>query len=160
MLSLDPAPENVFPVRIFEEPLVPSVRAPGRGRDLGAGRRPRRLRPTREPGRLRQPGTGLLDRGGGGGAWRAALLLNLGLEYYNSGYYSRTIGAWSQAWELARHATDPAGKAVANRAVGELASMYARLGRMAELEALLASIEGGRCRGRRPSGSRGRARAS
>jgi hypothetical protein len=32
------------------------------------------------------------------------------------------------AWELARAATDPAGKAVADRAVGELASMYALLG--------------------------------
>jgi len=34
------------------------------------------------------------------------------------------------------------GKAIADRAVGELAYMYARLGRMTELEVLLKSVEG------------------
>ena len=74
--------------------------------------------------------------------WRAALLTDLGLEYYNTAYYSLALGAWSQAWPLAKDATDPKGKAIGDRAVGELAYMFARLGRTTELEALLTSVQG------------------
>jgi RHS repeat-associated protein len=74
--------------------------------------------------------------------WNAALLTNLGIEYYNRGYCSKTLDVWGQAWELAKDVTDLPGQAIANRAVGELVYMYGRLGRMAELDALLQSIEG------------------
>jgi YD repeat-containing protein len=74
--------------------------------------------------------------------WNAALLTALGLEYYRAGHYSKTLDVWSQAWQLARAATDLKGKAMADRAVGELAYMYARLGWMTELDALLKSVEG------------------
>lgn len=74
--------------------------------------------------------------------WTVALLTNLGLEYYHTGHYSKTLEVWRQAWELGRTATDLKGKATADRAVGELAYMHARLGRMAELDALLKSVEG------------------
>ena len=74
--------------------------------------------------------------------WRAALLTDLGLEYYNTAYYSRALAAWSEAWLLAKDATDVKGKAIADRAVGELIAMHARLGHMVEVELLLKSIEG------------------
>ena len=74
-------------------------------------------------------------------AWNTALLTNLGLEYYNMGYYSKTLEVWSQAWELAKNVTELKGKAIADRAVGELAYMYARLGRITELRTLLKSVE-------------------
>jgi RHS repeat-associated protein len=77
--------------------------------------------------------------------WRAALLANLGLEHYNTAHYSLALAAWEQAWLLARDANDATGakgKALADRVAGELAQMYARLGRMTELEALLKSFEG------------------
>jgi YD repeat-containing protein len=74
--------------------------------------------------------------------WKVALLTNLGLEYYNTGHYSRTLEVWSQAWELGRATTDPKGKAIVDRAVGELAYMHARLGQMTELDSLLKSVEG------------------
>jgi RHS repeat-associated protein len=74
--------------------------------------------------------------------WRAALLTDLGLEYYNTAYYSLALEAWKEAWPLAKDATEAKGKAIADRAAGELASMYARLGRMTELETLLKSVEG------------------
>jgi hypothetical protein len=73
--------------------------------------------------------------------WRAALLTDLGLEYYNTAHYSLALEAWEKAWPLAKDATDLKGKAIADRAAGELAYMYARLGRMTELEALLKSVE-------------------
>jgi YD repeat-containing protein len=74
--------------------------------------------------------------------WNASLLMNLGLEYYHTGRYSKVLEAWTQAWQLARTATNLKGKAIADRVCGELAYMYARLGRMMELEALLKSVEG------------------
>ncbi len=77
-----------------------------------------------------------------GSPWRAALLTNLGIEYYNTAHYSKTLEAWSEAWTLSKDAADAPGKAIADRAAGELALMLSRLGRMAELEALLKSVEG------------------
>ncbi|MFZ0751971.1 MAG: cysteine peptidase family C39 domain-containing protein [Pyrinomonadaceae bacterium] len=74
--------------------------------------------------------------------WDAALLINLGLECYNTGHYSKALEAWSRAWQLAKSATELKEKALADRAAGELAYMHARLGQMAELDALLKSVEG------------------
>jgi hypothetical protein len=74
--------------------------------------------------------------------WNAALLTNLGLEYYHTGHYSKALEAWGQAWERAKSATDIRGKALADRAAGELAAMHARLGHMAELEGLFRSTAG------------------
>jgi Peptidase C39 family len=74
--------------------------------------------------------------------WRVALLTNLGLEYFRTGHYSDALEAWTRAWAGGAAAGDVRGNAVANRAVGELAYMYARLGRMIELSALLQSVEG------------------
>src|SRR4029453_6595370 len=74
--------------------------------------------------------------------WQAALLTGLGLEYYNTAHYSLALDAWAKAWSLAKDASDPKGKAAADRAVGELLYRYGRLGRLTELEALLQSVEG------------------
>jgi RHS repeat-associated protein len=74
--------------------------------------------------------------------WAAALLTDLGLEYYNTAHYSLALEAWHQAVVAGKAASDARGKAVVDRAVGELAFLYARLGRMSELETLLKSIEG------------------
>lgn len=75
-------------------------------------------------------------------AWRAALLTGLGLEYYNTAYYSRALAAWEEAWALGQKATDAQGVFLADRALCELAALYTRLGRMTELDALLKSIAG------------------
>jgi len=34
--------------------------------------------------------------------WRVALLTNLGLSYYHSGYFSKAISSWEQAWRFGR----------------------------------------------------------
>jgi YD repeat-containing protein len=72
--------------------------------------------------------------------WRAAILTNLGIGYYRAGYFSKALVAWEQAWQAGRHARDPAARALADRAVGELARMYARLGHAEALQALLDDI--------------------
>jgi RHS repeat-associated protein len=76
-----------------------------------------------------------------GSLYRAALLTCLGLEYYKTAYYSLALEAWNEAWSLAEKTTNVEGRFVADRAVCELAGLYSRLGRMAELEALLKSVE-------------------
>jgi hypothetical protein len=73
--------------------------------------------------------------------WRLALLTNMGLAYYKAGYYSKALEAWRQASDLALPVTDPIQKPLADRAIGELAYLLARLGRMTELEKLLKSVE-------------------
>ncbi len=74
-------------------------------------------------------------------AWRASLLTCLGLEYYKTAHYSRALEAWQEAWALGKSTTELKGKFLADRAVCELAALYSRLGRTAELAALLQSVE-------------------
>ena len=67
---------------------------------------------------------------------------NLGLEYSHTGWLSKTVNAWEKAWASLKTVTDPTLKPLADRAAGELASMYVRLGRKDDLSALLDSIQG------------------
>ena len=140
MFSPNPTPQDIFLARLFEEPLVP----------VGADPTPA------ETAALAAALQGYAKRSGPDdfssltgfleiypkSPWNVALLTNLGLEYYHTGHYSKTLEVWGQAWELGRAATDLKGKAIVDRAVGELAYMHARLGQMTELDALLKSVEG------------------
>jgi RHS repeat-associated protein len=72
--------------------------------------------------------------------WTAALLTDLGLEYYNTAHYSQALDTWSNAWSLAGRATDAKSAALVSRAFAELIKMDSRLGRMDEIERLLNSI--------------------
>src|ERR1039458_7663585 len=82
--------------------------------------------------------TGFLDRFPDS-KWSGSLLLHLGTEYYNSGYYSRALSAWEQAWHQCKNINAGPGKAQADLALAELARMYSKLGRMTELNELLES---------------------
>jgi RHS repeat-associated protein len=73
--------------------------------------------------------------------WAPGLQAQLGSEYYRVGRYSRAIDAWNRAWTAQDAETGDDGMASANRAGSELALMYARLGRMAELRPLLGQLE-------------------
>lgn len=79
--------------------------------------------------------------------WAVALLTNLGMEYYNTGYYSRAITAWQRAWQLGKNEADEGPKALAERAGAELAFLFARLGRMNELRELLRELNSHALRG-------------
>jgi hypothetical protein len=72
--------------------------------------------------------------------WAPALLTNLGLSYLHSGYFSRAPEAWRAAWVEGKDANDPRAKALVDRAVGELARLYASFGRNDELSALFDEI--------------------
>src|SRR6185503_6193585 len=73
-------------------------------------------------------------------AWRAALLTDLGIVYRRSGYFTKALAAWEEAWRLLRTETEPRAKAMGDRAVSELAELNARLGRFDRLEPLFAEI--------------------
>jgi RHS repeat-associated protein len=73
--------------------------------------------------------------------WRASLQLNLGNVYRRTGYFTRALRSWEEAWGIAKSASDGRGRAVADRAAGELAQLHARLGNKDRLEELFAEIE-------------------
>ncbi len=72
--------------------------------------------------------------------WRVSLRTNLGLVYYQTGYFSRALEAWKHAWREGKDAQAPEQRAIADRAFGELVRMHARLGHASELRALLAEL--------------------
>ena len=123
MFSSNPTPQDIFMTQLFEVPLVP----------IGADPTPE------ENAALAAALVGYSQRSGPDdfshltgfleaypeSPWNAALLTDLGLEYYNTGHYSKVVETWTRAWQLARAATDLKGKALADYAVGELAYMHA-----------------------------------
>ncbi len=72
--------------------------------------------------------------------WAMAVHINLGLGYYRSGYYSRSITSYEQAWALGKTSTINEAKRLADRAIGELLRMHARIGHMDQIDTLLAEI--------------------
>lgn len=72
--------------------------------------------------------------------WNASLLLNLGLQCYEWGYLSLALQHLEGAWQIAAPESDSARRAIADRAVGELLVLNARLGRREEAEQLLLDI--------------------
>lgn len=73
-------------------------------------------------------------------AWAPALWTNLGLAYLHDGYFSRAVDAWQKAWTTGSSATDPRAKALVDRAVGELAQLYANLGHNEQLSVLFEKV--------------------
>lgn len=72
--------------------------------------------------------------------WRACLLINLGIVYRRTGYFTRALGAFEEAWKLTKDGSGKNTRAMANWAVGELAAMHAHLGHAERLEALFAEL--------------------
>jgi RHS repeat-associated protein len=69
-----------------------------------------------------------------------ALLTNLGLSYYQQGYFSNAIDAWTKVWREYRGLSEPKTRALVDRSLGELVRMHARLGHQAQLKQLLAEL--------------------
>jgi RHS repeat-associated protein len=140
MLPPNPTAQDIFLARLFEEPLVPVGADPTPAENAALANALLDYSKRSGPDDFSSL-TGFLELYPNS-PWNVALLTNLGLEYYHTGHYSKTLEVWGQAWELGRAAADLRGKAIVDRAVGELAYMHARLGQMEELDALLKSVEG------------------
>lgn len=68
--------------------------------------------------------------------WSTALWTNVGFSYLHDGYFSRALDAWQNAWTEGRDASTPEARALTDRAVGELASLNASMGRSDDLATL------------------------
>ena len=138
--SAEPTTQEISGARVFEEPLVPIGSEPSAGENAALAAA--LLGYSKRSGPDDFTSLSRFLENYPHSSWAAALLTGLGLEYYNTAHYSLALEAWEKAWPLAKDATDGKGKAIADRAAGELAYMHARLGMMTELEVLLKSVEG------------------
>ena len=138
--SLLPTAEEISRARIFSEPLVP-VRGQPATLETRALASALTQYIAAGCGEHFEALEGFLE-GHPTSVWRPALLMNLGVVYRRTGYYSRAVGAWREAWELAKGATAPSEKAVADKAVGELVELLSRLGRLDALKGLQKDLEG------------------
>ncbi|MGA3265516.1 MAG: RHS repeat-associated core domain-containing protein [Verrucomicrobiota bacterium] len=138
VLSGNPTTEEIQHVRMFPELLIPTAPASAEdSRALGDALRTFSQRAVRDDF---SPLEGFISANPDS-AWTASLRLNLGLEYYHTGWYSKALDSLEEAWSELKNYRDPKLKALADRAVGELAFMYARIGRMQDLASLLASLK-------------------
>lgn len=140
MFSSSPTQQEIFQARVFQEPLVPIGSDPEPAETAALATALVAYSRRSAPDDYSSLSAFLAAHPNS--CWNAALLTDLGLEFYSTGYYSKALDAWRQAWHLAKVSTDLRGKPLADRAVGELAYMLARIGEQVELDALLKSIEG------------------
>ncbi len=76
------------------------------------------------------------------GGWSTALWTNIGLSYLHDGYFSRAIDAWQKAWTEGKDASTSEARALTDRAIGELASLNASMGRSDDLALLFSQLDG------------------
>lgn len=74
--------------------------------------------------------------------WTPALQLNLGLLRFSSGYISQAMELWTSAWSASKGEEGREQKAVADRCVAEILQLNAKVGRMHEIEQILAEVKG------------------
>ena len=126
--------EEIASSRVFEEPLVPV------GGEPSAAENRALVKVIAE--RSGPAGFEAFLRRFPESAWRASLLGNLGDIYRRTGFFSRAQRAYQEAWDLAKDEDSAGGRAVADRAVGDLASLLARLGDVDRLREVLAATDG------------------
>jgi RHS repeat-associated protein len=138
MLSDPPADSELFRARIFEEPLVPSgASTTDDNRALGTALKDYLAATAREEVvaledfLARHPAS----------PWRVAVLTNMSIVARRSGYFSKTLRFAEEAWSAGKDSEDPRTRALADRALAEMAELWARLGRVDELEGLLKDVE-------------------
>jgi hypothetical protein len=68
--------------------------------------------------------------------------MNLGTVYRSEGAFSKALVAWREAWGLSKDLSDAQARAVAGKALGEMATLNASLGQRQELRRILDEAEG------------------
>jgi RHS repeat-associated protein len=142
--SPQPTREELFRARVFEEPLVPlGADAPAENAALAEALSAHLQRKKLDDFSALEAFLASHPHS----AWRASLLLNLGLVYRRTGFLGKALEAWESAYGLAESATDRHGEAVADRAVAELMDLNSALGRTEALKQWFRRIEGRDVRG-------------
>jgi len=95
--SAKPTVQEIFRTRVFEEPLVPIGGEPGADENAALAAALLGYSKRSGPDDFASL-TGFLGKHPQS-PWRAALLTDLGLEYYNTAHYSLALEAWEKAWQ-------------------------------------------------------------
>ena len=132
--SDSPSPQEIFSCGAFTEPLVPVGAAASPREDAALADAIRKYAAI--PGSVDfKPIVQFLDRYPRS-SWRATLLLNLGFWYRQTGYFSRALNAYEEAWNLSKNIGDLPVRNLADEALAEFAELNSRLGRQDRLAAL------------------------
>jgi RHS repeat-associated protein len=143
--SETPTDNELFQARVFDEPLVP-YGTPTSGVENQSLAHSIMIYLDAGGGENVEPFLGFL-KDHPQSPWRGSILTNLGIVYRRTGYFSRALDAWGEAWKQTKSATNGNAKATADRALGELAELNARLGRYDTLDKLFVESEGRDVRG-------------
>jgi hypothetical protein len=108
--SASPTASEISRARVFEEPLIPVGGQPSAAENAALAAALLGYAQRSGPDDFSSL-TGFLEAHAGT-PWGAALLTDLGFEYYNTAHYARALEVWGRAWALAKDATDPRGKAI------------------------------------------------
>jgi RHS repeat-associated protein len=133
-----PTEADIFRSGIFVEPLVPAGRQPSAGDNRALAAALTRYAKRTQPEDVSALQNYLEEQPDS--PWRMAVLVNLGILHCHACRFSQTFPAWEEAWRLGGDATDLRVKALADRALGELIRMNARVGRMDRLEVLFLEL--------------------
>ena len=136
--SSPPADAEFYRARVFEEPLVPSPGGRSAGEDSALAALI--LDHTRAGASDDVEPFAAFLRAHPGSRWKGSLLLDLGIVYRRTGYFTRSLDAWEESWGLLKGESDPYLRALADRSLGELAELNARLGRFDRLGQLFGEI--------------------
>ena len=137
--SAEPTPREFLLVNIFPQTLVP-VGVPSIEENKGLANSLRSFAGRQDPEDYSAL-TGFLDNFPNS-AWKPAILVNLGVMWRQTGYFSKALDAWQTAWDLTKGAPDFRTRALADRALGELVQINAWVGRYERLEPLFQEIKG------------------
>jgi RHS repeat-associated protein len=134
--SAQPSTKAITQTRVFEEPLVPTGREPTQNENAALAHTLLAFANRTNSDDFSALTQYLQDSPDT--PWSASVRFSLGLECYNTGYYSKAIGFWEDAWSELEEQSG--GTALADRTIGELAKMYARIGNAAALEDIFEEI--------------------
>lgn len=137
-----PTAEEFYHVRLFAQPLVPAgSTTPTENVDLA-----RTLQSfAGNPGDL-TPLLAFLEQHPAS-AWKPALLLNLGNSWRRTGFMTRALRAWEEAWTLTKDSSDLHVQVLADSVIAELVKLRAWIGPVERLTPLLDEIHGRSLRG-------------
>ena len=111
--SSEPTDAEISRARVFEEPLIPTSQESNKAENLA----------------LSTAISAYLHRGSNDDVsaitqflsaypmskWRASILLNLGIVYRWTGYFSKGLESWNEAWNLLKNENEPRAKALGDR---------------------------------------------
>jgi RHS repeat-associated protein len=143
--SSEPTDNEISAARVFEEPLIPTKGQPDKAENLALS-----LALNAYLHRESNDNVSAITQfltAYPTSRWRASILLDMGIVYRWTGYFSKALESWEGAWRLLKNETEPQAKALADRALAELMELNARVGRYETLKPLLAEIRGRQIRG-------------